>query len=443
MTQLFRTFRNYWQLAISDLFSVYATSVAETTIQLWLLSSLLVGFADSSRYLTIYLTISSISTLVTGLFSGAIGERAGVLRTIIYACSTRIIAGLLIIATIYISGNFSIVSANTSFWILTTLVVITTGSDTFYSPAVTSFINKVTDPDKLIDVLSLMRLISLLGTLIGPAIAGFAGSSNAYIPILFTESISLVIAIMLVVLVSKKHAEFELTTSGSYETASTNDSSPPPQDPDASPLVTFLHEWLDGLKTFAHTSTYRLLFPFALFEALASTAIGFAVILFFTNVLDDAASYGWCLSAMSLGYAISYAIAPRIAERMSFGSMLMLSYSLIIVSLLGLAFSPNGLAAVFFGFCFSFSQAIISPSFQAVLVRAVDESLVSQVISVFISVVTAIGAVSYSLWNFIYTLPAPQGISHESIVLLGAVLLYVIMLILCLSSRKIRDLKVE
>lgn len=237
LTQLFRTFRNYWQLAISDLFSVYATSVAETTIQLWLLNSLLVGFADSSRYLTIYLTISSISTLVTGLFSGAIGERAGVLRTIIFACSTRIIAGLLIIATIYISGNFSIVSANISFWILTALVVITTGSDTFYSPAVTSFINKVTDPDKLIDVLSLMRLISLLGTLIGPAIAGFAGSSNAYIPILFTESISLVIAIMLVVLVSKKHAEFELTTSGSYETASTNDSSP--QDPDASPLVTF------------------------------------------------------------------------------------------------------------------------------------------------------------------------------------------------------------
>ncbi|OTA26973.1 MFS transporter [Alloscardovia macacae] len=430
--QLIATLRSYWQVAVSDLLSTYATSVAETTIQLWLLNSLLIGFKDSSRYLTLYLTISSLSALIIGLFSGALSEKVGVLRAIMYACSVRIIAGLLIIGTIFVSSQSSLFSTHSAFWILTSLVVITTGSDTFYSPALTSFINRVTDSEKLIDVLSLVRLVSLMGTLLGPAIAGFASNSGAYIPILFTESFSLLAAILLVLLASRKHPEVH--ASSSVESAESTASAS---------FVSFLNDWISGLKTFVHTATYRLLFPFAVLEALASAGIGFAVILFFTNVLHDTASYGWCMSAMSLGYAISFALAPRLAERMSFWSMLTLSYSLIIVSLTGLAFSPNGLVAVIFGFCFSFSQAIISPSFQTVLIRAVDESLVSQVISVFISVVTAIGAVSYSLWDFIYTHSWVAGLSPESTVLLGTVALYGVMLVLCISSRKLREITVE
>lgn len=437
--QLITTLRSYWQVALSDLLSTYATSVAETTIQLWLLNSLLVGFEDSSRYLTLYLTISSLSALITGLFSGALSETVGVLRAIMYACSVRIIAGLLIIGTIFVSSQSSLFSAHisthTAFWILTSLVVITTGSDTFYSPALTSFINRVTDSEKLIDVLSLVRLVSLMGTLLGPAIAGFASNSGAYIPILFTESISLLAAILLVLLVSRKHPD--------VHASSCAESVEPEESTASASFASFLSDWLSGLKTFVHTATYRLLFPFAVIEALASAGIGFAVILFFTNVLHDTASYGWCMSAMSLGYAISFALAPRLAKRMSFWSMLALSYSLIIISLTGLAFSPNGLVAVIFGFCFSFSQAIISPSFQTILVRAVDESLVSQVISVFISVVTAIGAVSYSLWDFIYAHSWVTGLSPESTVLLGTVVLYGVMLVLCISSRALREITVE
>ncbi|TCD54919.1 MFS transporter [Alloscardovia theropitheci] len=435
--QLFKIFRGYWRLAISDFFSVYATSVAETTIQLWLLNSLLVGFADSSRYLTVYLTLCSISALITGLFFGALAERFGVLKTIMGACATRMVAGLCIIGTIYATNNSLIASHNVAFWVLTVLVLITTGSDTFYSPALTSFINKVTDAEKLIDVLSLMRLISLLGTLVGPAIAGFASSKNAYISILFTETISLIITIVLILIVSKNSSAVSLTdTDDKATTADTPQST-------KNAFTEFFADWFAGLKIFAKTSTYRLLFPFAIFEAIASSGIGFAVILFFSNVLHDTQSYGWCLSAMSLGYAISYALAPRLAEKMSFWAMLTLSYILIIFSLIGMALSPNGLIAILFGFCFSFSQAIISPSFQAILVRAVDESLVSQVISVFVSVVAAIGAVSYALWEFIYSLPVFPHLTHESIVILGTAIIYVVMLILAVTIKKMRSLKVS
>lgn len=51
---------------------------------------------------------------------------------------------------------------------------------------------------------------------------------------------------------------------------------------------------------------YRTLFPFALIEAIAASGISFTVILFFNNVLNSSAAYGYYSSVVALGCALSY-----------------------------------------------------------------------------------------------------------------------------------------
>lgn len=69
-----KNFLGYYRLAASDFLSNYATTVAATTIKLWIVNSLLAGVQESSKYLTIYLMLSAISELVTGLFSGTVAS---------------------------------------------------------------------------------------------------------------------------------------------------------------------------------------------------------------------------------------------------------------------------------------------------------------------------------------------------------------------------------
>lgn len=134
-------------------------------------------------------------------------------------------------------------------------------------------------------------------------------------------------------------------------------------------------------------------------EAVANSGLVFAIIFYFTTQLHDIQSYGWHLSALSAGYAISYLIAPQCSHIFSFAQLLTASHILITVCLCSLAVTRIGVIAVFWGFLFAFSQAIISPAFQSIFIRSVDQSLVAQVMSVFISVVAAIGAISYPAWD--------------------------------------------
>ncbi|MDK6218134.1 hypothetical protein QP201_26945, partial [Escherichia coli] len=92
-----------------------------------------------------------------------------------------------------------------------------------------------------------------------------------------------------------------------------------------------------GIKTFTANRTYRLLFPFAVVEAVANSGLGFAIIFYFTTQLHDIQSYGWYLSALSAGYAISYLIAPQCSHIFSFAQLLTASHILITVCLCSLA----------------------------------------------------------------------------------------------------------
>lgn len=415
--------KGYYKLAISDFLSNYATTVASTTIKLWLLNSLLTGFENSNRFLTIYLTLAAASELVTGLFSGAIADRFGALKTAIFACISRIIAGLLIISIVFISGTSHALPVNTAFWIVSLLVVITTGCDTFYFPALTSFVNRITEANKLINVLSLLRFTSLMGDLVGPAVAGFAHSQYAYIAILATESLALTIAVACIALSAKAY-KGSINSTNTAESQSKN---------------SFFSDWFHGLAIFVKNKTYQVLAPFALLEAVASSGINFSIILLFTNVLHDTESYGLFLSMMSLGYALSYLVSAKLSKRFSFWQMLTGSHVLVTITLILLAFTPNGKIAILLGFLLAFFQGIINPPFQALFVHAVDETVVAQVMSVFISVVAAVGSISYPLWDSIYSIQRLP--THpEVIIIFSAAILHSILVLLCFTIKRIRNL---
>lgn len=430
MTNLFKPYRGYLRLAASDFLSNYATTLASTTIQLWLLNSLFIGFQQSSHYLSLYLTLTAISELVAGLFSGALAEHVGIFRTTVAACLARMIAGLCIIAIVSVS--FSTPSANKLllFWCVCILVMVTTACDTFYFPAITSFVNRVTKNDDLINVLSLLRFTSLMGTLVGPAVAGFASSKYLYIPILFTETIALAGIIIFIYFIYKHAVRTGIYTSDVAD-----------ENPEYS--QGFLATWARGMATFVKNQTYRTLAPFAILEAIASTGISFAGVLLFSMVLHSAEGYGWYLSAMSLGYALSYLIAPKVSSKMSFSMLLTLSHILVTLSIIGLALAPNAIAAAVFGFLFAFFQGIVNPPFQTVFIHAVDDNLVGQVMSVFISVVAAIGAVSYPLWDYAYSHMTIPSLHAESGIIVIAALIHFILVLICIFDKRLRSIKAE
>lgn len=67
------------------------------------------------------------------------------------------------------------------------MLVITSASNVVYFPAAASLLNRITEAEKLVHILSLLRFASLIGSMLGPAVAGFAAGKNQYLLILFTE----------------------------------------------------------------------------------------------------------------------------------------------------------------------------------------------------------------------------------------------------------------
>lgn len=436
----FRHVKRYAGLFLSDFLSEYATSVASTTVKLWLLNSLFLGSAQSSKYLSLYLTLASIGELISGIFAGAFAERFGIIKSMLSACLVRAVASLGTIGAVYLVGNQGI-SPGFAFILVTVMLVITSASSVVYFPAAASLVNRITESEQLVHILSLLRFTSLIGSMLGPAIAGFAADQDQYLLILFTEFFALLLAGLAVVLVARAHRQ-DLNR-------------PPLQSAAAEGAVaestitrsSFWGDWVAGMKTIVKVPLYRSLFPFALIEAIATSGIGFAVVLFFSNTLNSSAAYGYYSSAVALGYALSYLSAGFLGKRFSFRTILFLSQLLVALMLLLLACAPSSLVAVIAGFLFSYSQGILGPIFQGVFIGAVDEKLVSQVMSVFISVVGTIGAVSYPLWSTLYEfIPATLSFSidgfspsAESVIIGIASILHAFLVILSLLDRRVKQ----
>lgn len=432
--------KRYTGLFLSDFLSEYATSVASTTIKLWLLNSLFLGSAQSSKYLSLYLTLASISELIAGIFAGAFAERFGIIKSMLSACFVRAVASLGTIGVVYLTGNQDM-SPRLAFVLVTVMLVITSASNVVYFPAAASLLNRITEAEKLVHILSLLRFASLIGSMLGPAVAGFAAGKNQYLLILFTEFFALLFAGLAVALVARTNRkELESPPLQSSETERTVTESTVAQS-------SFWGDWVAGMKTMIKVPIYRALFPFALIEAIATSGISFTVILFFNNVLNSSAAYGYYSSAVALGYALSYLSAGFFGKRFSFHAILFSSQLLVALMLLLLACAASALVAVIAGFLFSYSQGILGPIFQGVFIGAVDEKLVSQVMSVFISVVGAIGAVSYPLWSASYEL-IPTTLtfsiggfspSAESVIIGIASILHAFLVILSLLDRRVKQ----
>lgn len=189
-------------LFLSDFLSEYATSVASTTIKLWLLNSLFLGLAQSSKYLSLYLTLASISDLVAGIFAGAFAERFGIIKSMLSACFVRAVASLGTIGVAYLTGNQDM-SPRLAFVLVTVMLVITSASNVVYFSAAASLLNRITEAEKLVHILSLLRFASLIGSMLGPAVAGFAAGKNQYLLILFTGFFALLFAGLAVALVAQ------------------------------------------------------------------------------------------------------------------------------------------------------------------------------------------------------------------------------------------------
>lgn len=443
----FRHVKRYTGLFLSDFLSEYATSVASTTVKLWLLNSLFLGSAQSSKYLSLYLTLASIGELISGIFAGAFAERFGIIKSMLSACLVRAVASLGTIGAVfgtigavYLVGNQGM-SPGFAFILVTVMLVITSASNVVYFPAAASLVNRITESEQLVHILSLLRFTSLIGSMLGPAIAGFAADQDQYLLILFTEFFALLLAGLAVVLVARAHRQDlnhpplqSATAEGAVAESTVTRSS-------------FWGDWVAGMKTIVKVPLYRSLFPFALIEAIATSGIGFAVVLFFSNTLNSSAAYGYYSSAVALGYALSYLSAGFLRKRFSFRTILFLSQLLVALMLLLLACAPSSLVAVIAGFLFSYSQGILGPIFQGVFIGAVDDKLVSQVMSVFISVIGTIGAVSYPLWSTLYEfIPATLSFSiggfspsAESVIIGIASILHAFLVILSLLDRRVKQ----
>lgn len=142
---------------------------------------------------------------------------------------------------------------NLLFWIVALLVMFTTACDTFYFPAISSFVNRITESENLTRVLSLLRFTSLMGTLVGPSVSGLAGTTQLYVPILLTETAALILTIVLIwwIWISTEYKQI-------YEKKS-------------STFAELFDDWRQGIKTFTANRVYRLLFPYAVIEAVASS----------------------------------------------------------------------------------------------------------------------------------------------------------------------------
>lgn len=203
-----------------------------------------------------------------------------------------------------------------------------------------------------------------------------------------------------------------------------------------------------GLRAMVGSESYRVMLPFAILEAVSSSALSMVAIYFFTATLHVSATwYGVWNALVAAGYAIGYLTAPWLSERMRFFKLLALSNLAVSLLLAVISVTDSALIAVVVGFSFATSQGVLNPPFQTIFVQAVPSEKVGQAMSVFISVVGAVGALAVPLWGVVAdTLARHQpttGIDPYRTILLIIVVVHAAMVVCALANRRVRAIGID
>jgi len=132
---------------------------------------------------------------------------------------------------------------------------------------------------------------------------------------------------------------------------------------------------------------------------------------------------------------------------MRFFKLLALSNLAVSFLLAVISVTDSALIAVVVGFSFATSQGVLNPPFQTIFVQAVPSEKVGQAMSVFISVVGAVGALAVPLWGVVAdTLARHQpttGIDPYRTILLIIVVVHAIMVVCALANRRVRAISID
>lgn len=356
-----------------------------------------------------FLTVIAVAQLLAGLFTGAVSDRHDPIATMTMACLVRAVASAGIIAILVFcpTGGLAAVLA------VIALAVIEAMCDTAYLPAAASVSHRLADGQELVRLLGWLRFFALLGSMAGPVLAGMGADRGWFAGTMALETAALLVAAL--ILAPIRH-------SMSRQTA--------------------------GLRAMVGSESYRVMLPFAILEAVSSSALSMVAIYFFTATLHVSVTwYGVWNALVAAGYAIGYLTAPWLSECMRFFKLLALSNLAVSLLLAVISVTDSALIAVVVGFSFATSQGVLNPPFQTIFVQAVPSEKVGQAMSVFISVVGAVGALAVPLWGVVAdTLARHQpttGIDPYRAILLIIVVVHAAMVVCALANRRVRAISID
>ena len=396
-----------WRLLCSDFLSNLATSLAAKIISLWFVLAVF-GEERSVPWVSGFLTVIAVAQLLAGLFTGAVSDRHDPIATMTMACLVRAVASAGIIAILVFcpTGGLAAVLA------VIALAVIEAMCDTAYLPAAASVSHRLADGQELVRLLGWLRFFALVGSMAGPILAGIGADRGWFAGTIALETVALLVAAL--ILAPIRHSMSRQA----------------------------------GLRVMVGSESYWVMLPFAILEAVSSSALSMVAIYFFTATLHVSATwYGVWNALVAAGYAIGYLTAPWLSERMRFFKLLALSNLAVSLLLAVISVTDSALIAVVVGFSFATSQGVLNPPFQTIFVQAVLSEKVGQAMSVFISVVGAVGALAVPLWGVVAdTLARHQpttGIDPYRTILLIIVVVHAIMVVCALTNRRVRAISID
>lgn len=402
-----------WRLLCSDFLSNLATSLAAKIISLWFVLAVF-GEERSVPWVSGFLTVIAVAQLLAGLFTGVVSDRHDPIATMTMACLVRAVASAGIIAILVFcpTGGLAAVLA------VIALAVIEAMCDTAYLPAAASVSHRLADGQELVRLLSWLRFFALMGSMAGPILAGIGADRGWFAGTMALETVALLMAAL--ILAPIRHSMSRQTVG---------------------PAEGFWVTWKAGLRAMVGSESYRVMLPFAILEAVSSSALSMVAIYFFTATLHVSATwYGVWNALVAAGYAIGYLTAPWF-------KLLALSNFAVSLLLAIISVTDSALIAVVVGFSFATSQGVLNPPFQTIFVQAVPSEKVGQAMSVFISVVGAVGALAVPLWGVVAdTLARHQpttGIDPYRTILLIIVAVHAIMVVCALANRRVRAISID
>lgn len=376
------------RLVAAEGFSALATSTAGVLIRLWIILVLYKG-AESSTFVSVYLTLLSATALVAGLIAGTVVDRHRTIPTIWIATAVRVCLSLGLICVMFYA--YSGINNMLIFSLVCALMCAVTACTTIYDPAVRSLVQALTPKDTHVRMFSWLQFAGVMASTLGPMIAGYGARIGAFLGIIWIEIVGLVLAAMCLIGLHKKSDKKLEKQVGKGS---------------------LWRDWRFGLKTLAEIRIFRKLLPFAIIEAVGAAGLSLSVMFFVLNTIEVGAGwYGICSAAMSAGLACGYLLAGKISKLLYFNQLLVLSNAGVAVFLFSAACSGHPLAVAIFLFAACFSQALVGPSFQALFIASVPECNIGQAFSTFIAIVGAIAAISTPMWGWISQLSPDRVLS--------------------------------